>query len=170
MLFVELFVALSIVTFCRCFFCFRSFVPDTPSEKGTLWPHRGRMLIGRFTSPRISPGRPHCVIPYKKGLWLDGSIIIPQKLLRDQAIPSDLFGPFGNRSFLRSHRAEDPLALHLRKVTGGLHIQLSIFRKEYLSLYFSDVDVFCGKVSAFSKNFIKKPQNHFSCGIDHVTL
>ena len=67
---------------------------------------------------------------------------MPQKLLRDQAVPSDLSGSFGNRSFFGSHRAEDPVASHLRKVTGGLHIQLSIFLKEYLSFYISGGDSF----------------------------
>ena len=34
-------------------------------------------LHRNLTSPWVSPGCPHCVIPAVQGLWLDRSIIIP---------------------------------------------------------------------------------------------
>ena len=49
--------------------------PTPCPNTGTLRPHRGRMLIGRFTSPRVSPGRPHCVIPFIRGCgWTEVSL------------------------------------------------------------------------------------------------
>ena len=97
------------------------------------------------------------MIPYKRGCgWTEVSLS-RRCIIAIRPYHQTCSDPSGIARSLRSHRAEDPAASHLRKVTGGLHIQLSKFRKENLSLYISGVDVFSGFITRFCKfykNFI----------------